>query len=116
MFSPEVKECILTSEYDKKIPIERRIAAYNVRTMRMNTSIDDDGTVLRKKGKKYKDHILQICEVRNDYLGKVVRERVLSTLSDLHAADARYHDFCKINFFSVKNVSQLKEESEIERD
>ena len=89
LFCHDVKECILPAEYDVKVNVERRIPAYNVRTVLM---AQDDG-------KTYKDHILKFCDLRNDSLGSIVRDRVLSTISDLHADEARYHLHCKANFF-----------------
>ena len=98
-------ECLLPSEYDKKVPLDRRVAAYNVRTLVMNCLPGENGEVLKKKGKIYKDQIIQICDNRNDNLGEIVRARALSTLSDLHAADAKYHNHFHIKIFSIKGIS-----------
>ena len=50
-----------------------------------------------------KDAILQKCEERNDEVSQVVHLR-LSSISDLHAADAQYHKDCFQKFFSVRNI------------
>ena len=50
-----------------------------------------------------KDAILQKCEERNDEVSQVVHVR-LSSISDLHAADAQYHKDCFQKFFSVRNI------------
>ena len=105
LFCPDIKECLLPSEYVKKVPLDRRVAAYNVRTVVMNCLQGENGEVLKKKGKKYKDHIIQICDSRNDSLGEIVRARVLSALSDLHAAGAKYHNHCSIKFLSIQDIS-----------
>ena len=50
-----------------------------------------------------KDAILQKCEERNDEVSQVVHVR-LSSISDLHAADAQYHKDCFQKFFSARNI------------
>ena len=55
-------------------------------------------------GHEYKQFILDICHKRNDKLGDTVRERVLSAVGDLHAADARCNESCRASFISTHNV------------
>ena len=43
----------------------------------------------------FKDTVLQVCRERNDQWAKDVELRELGAMSDLHAADARYHRDCK---------------------
>ena len=43
----------------------------------------------------FKDFILNIYSLCNDELSHEVRFRVNSGISDLHAADARYYQYCK---------------------
>ena len=56
LFCPDIKECVLPAELDSRVPVERRVPAYNVRTVLMAHS----------DGKSYKNHVLQICDLRND--------------------------------------------------
>ena len=48
---------------------------------------------------------MDTCAVRNDDWGELVRIRVEGAISDLHAADARYHVDCKASFLSSRNVT-----------
>ena len=43
----------------------------------------------------FKQEILKVCQTRGDKWAKEIRVRVRGDVSDLHAADARYHDDCK---------------------
>ena len=52
-----------------------------------------------------KQSILSTCNKRNDVWAEQVRRRVEGALSDLHAADARYHVDCKAKFLTDKHVS-----------
>ena len=56
---------------------------------------------------RFKDFILNICFLCNDELSRNVRFRVNSAISDLHAADARYHQDWKTLFLHPKDVEQL---------
>ena len=61
-------------------------------------------------GKKaFKESILEACTQRN--IAKKVRVRVEGALSDLHAADARYHINCMASFMSPKSISAAKNAS-----
>ena len=48
-------------------------------------------TAVQANKMSFKDFILKICALRNDSWSRDVQIRVESTISDLHAADARYH-------------------------
>ena len=48
----------------------------------------------------YRKFILDKCTARNDTWANEVRIRVLGAVSDLHAAEARYHKDCMSRFFS----------------
>lgn len=83
---PNITECILPDEYDARIPKRRRRPAYSVRRVK------------EKNGTEYKKKLLELCDKRGDKLGSLVRDRILSAVGDLHAADARYHGDCEKNF------------------
>lgn len=63
--------------------------------------------------KNFKETILQVCRDRNDQWAKDVELRVLGAVSDLHAADARYHRDCRPSFMGPKS---LKTESKPQKD
>ncbi len=52
-----------------------------------------------------KQGILDKCEERNDEWASQVRVRICGAVSDLHAADARYHKSCRVSFMSPKSTS-----------
>ena len=54
--------------------------------------------------KSFKQSILDICTQRNDEIAHQVRIRIEGAVSDLHAADARYHVDCMANFMSPKSI------------
>ena len=62
-----------------------------------------------KKG--FRESILEACTQRNDDIANQVRVRVEGALSDLHAADARYHANCMASFMSPKSISAAKNAS-----
>ena len=66
---------------------------------------------IQKAGKISKDFILKICDIRCDTWSADVKFRVNSALSDLHAADARYHQDCKTLFLHLKYVDLLAQKS-----
>ena len=69
-------------------------------------------TAYEGPGKKaFKESILEACTQRNDDIANQVRVRVEGALSDLHAADARYHVNCMASFMSPKSVSAAKNAS-----
>ena len=55
--------------------------------------------------KSLKQKILDKCDERNDKWASQVRVRVCGTVSDLHAADARYHKGCRVSFMYQKSTS-----------
>ena len=61
--------------------------------------------------KTFKESILEVCGKRNDELSRQVTVRVLSALSDLHAADARYHKDCRDQFMPVRSVASAAKAS-----
>ena len=87
LFCQEVTACILPNKYDHKVPQQYRIPASKV-----TTDIMADGKTT------YKEYILDICQKRDDELGRIVRDRVIGSLSDLPAADAMYHRKCNATF------------------
>lgn len=62
--------------------------------------------------KSLKETILKACDRRQDELSENVRQRVHSTVSDLHAADARYHVDCRNSFLSEKNLASAASKSD----
>ena len=54
--------------------------------------------------KTFKEKILQVCKERNDQWAKDVELRLLGAVSDLHAADARYHQDCRPKFMGPKSL------------
>ena len=59
-----------------------------------------------KDQKTFKEAILNVCSQRGDAQAKEVQLRLEGAVSDLHAAEARYHEDCRIKFMapgSVKN-------------
>ena len=51
-----------------------------------------------------KEIIFKACEKRKDTLSEQVRVRMGEVLTDLHAADVRYHVDCKATFVSPKSI------------
>ena len=59
------------------------------------------------RGKKtipFKEVILEVCDARNDVLSDQVKIGVQGAVSDLHAADARYHEDCRSSFMAPRSV------------
>ena len=52
----------------------------------------------------FKHAILSVCDARNDEWANDVKLRVQGAISDLHAADARYHEDCKSSFMAPRSV------------
>ena len=48
--------------------------------------------------------ILNVCESRNDEWASYVKIRIQGAVSDLHAADAWYHEDCKSSFMAPRSV------------
>ena len=64
-----------------------------------------------EKRKTFKEVILDTCDRRNDEFGNKVRLRVLSTVSDLYAAGAQYHNDCISSFRTNISASGSKAET-----
>ena len=56
--------------------------------------------------KNYKEYLLEKCISRSDYWADEVRGRIESAVSDLHAADARYHRYCMSAFMNGRFLSE----------
>ena len=56
---------------------------------------------------QYRKTLLDICDKRGDALADEVRIRLndVRALSDLHAADARYHEKCRKTFTNYRNIA-----------
>ena len=57
-----------------------------------------------------KQEILEKCDERNDEWASQVRVGVCGAVSDLHAADARYHKSCCAIFMSPRSRSVAQRE------
>jgi hypothetical protein len=77
----------LPHEYDAKVPQQYRTPASIVMTDKMADGVTS-----------YKQYLLDLCQKREDELGRIVSDRILGAQSDLHAADARYHRKCNAAF------------------
>ena len=55
----------------------------------------------------YKTVILNTCAKRNDAKADEVALRVNGAPTDLHSAEARYHDICRKEFMGVRNVQSV---------
>ena len=73
-------------------------------------------TADRKHGPDYKQVLLQICAQRKDQWADEVRTRLSDVITDLHAADARYHNDCRKSFTGTRNIefAQGAEEESID--
>ena len=100
LFCPDVTECTLSNEYPRKVNVTRRKAAYMLRSDK------------RCDGSNYKQQLVLVCDERGDHLGKVVKDSILGAVSDLHAADARYHVDCHRKFFRLPYKCKKSDESD----
>ena len=50
-------------------------------------------------------NVIRVYDSRHDEVSEIVKLRMLGVVSDLHAADARYHDECKKRFMASHSVS-----------
>ena len=57
-------------------------------------------TVSEQDKTPYKQYLLEKCASRDDVLAEEVRSRVVGSVSDLHAAEARYHRDWTCRFFA----------------
>ncbi|XP_071168115.1 uncharacterized protein [Mytilus edulis] len=62
-----------------------------------------DKNVFQVRTDDFDSHIQDACDLRNDDWAAEVRGR-LESVSDLHAADAVYHQACSVNFCTCKNT------------
>ena len=77
--------CGQPTEIDKKHKQREKIDIYPVRTG------------------DFQEMIVQVCHLRNDEWSDTVLGR-MSSVHDLHAADAVYHNICNTNFRNMKNI------------
>ena len=90
-----------TIEKDKKHPDRWR------RAVQCRTAYASPGK------KSFKESILRVCDQRKDNVTEQVRFRVEGALSDLHAADARYHVDCMTNFMSPNSIAAAENASTV---
>ena len=98
-----VEHCLFCGAYcavepDKKNPSRWRIA-YLVRTVDRKTQLP------------FKDVILNSCTERADAASDEVRLRVNGAITDLHSAEARYHESCRKEFMGHRNVRSASSKS-----
>jgi len=62
----------------------------------------DGGNDIKSFMEVIPDH--DVCRLRQDDWSTDVEHRVHGALSDLHAADARYHHDCQCNFMSPRSL------------
>jgi len=53
----------------------------------------------------------EVCRKRSDYQSEQVSVRMAGVLTNLHAADVRYHVDCKATFMSPKSVKASSRQS-----
>ena len=53
---------------------------------------------------------MEVCDSRKDEFAKQVEVRIMGPISDLHAADARYHDDCRKSFMSSRSIASASKE------
>ena len=73
-------------------------------------------TVDRPGKDNYKETILQVCKLRNDEWSQEVIVRISGAISDLHAADARYHCDCRKLFMHSKYLDLLQADNPHEEE
>lgn len=64
----------------------------------------------------YKQLILDTCSRRGDNQAEEVAIRVNGARADLHSAEARYHDDCRLSFMGDRNVLSVARLNSIEND
>jgi len=69
-------------------------------------------TADRTGNKTFKQSIIDTCDARQDNHAHEVKTRVLSAVSDLHAADARYHKDCFVKFINPRSVAWAQKKTE----
>ncbi|KAG1705088.1 Sodium- and chloride-dependent glycine transporter 2 [Nymphon striatum] len=66
--------------------------------------------------KPFKDVLLDICEQRNDELGRKIELPIKGALTDLLAADAQYHKQCCGEFKRIPEYTELSCNADIDDD
>ena len=61
--------------------------------------------VVRCRTVHIKDNLIKVCEQRGDSHAVEVSSRITCAITDLHAADARYHQTCFTTFVSSRNIA-----------
>ena len=67
-------------------------------------------TVSEQEKTPYKQYLLEKCASRDDVLADEVRSRVVGSVSNLHAAEARCHTDCVCRFFANRLLSTGNED------
>ena len=62
-------------------------------------------TADRVDRRTFKQTIVDVIDSRQEEEGLQVKIRLMGTISDLHAADARYHDDCRKSFMASRSVA-----------
>ena len=68
-------------------------------------------TAGRPGRQSFKEAILEACGSRKDKWARQVEVHIMGAVSDLHAADAHYHDDCQKSFMSQHSVVLASKES-----
>ena len=58
-----------------------------------------------------KEAIYEACEQRKDSQSEQVRVRMAGVLTDLHAADVRYHVDCRASFMCSRSIQAASRQS-----
>ena len=66
-----------------------------------------------QSGKDMKQFLLDVCNDRKDKWAGEVRVRIQGAVSDLHAADARYHLDCRTTFITERAVKQQQQQHQV---
>ena len=70
--------------------------------------------VIQCQTKEMKQQLLEKCKIRGDSKAEEVRVRIHGSMSDLHAADAQYHNDCYKKFISERNVAAARSSAKVE--
>ena len=69
-------------------------------------------TADRRNQHTFKQNVLWVCDSRHDEVSEIVKLWLLGVVSDLHAADARYHE-CRKSFMASHSVSSAARHSKL---
>ncbi len=72
--------------------------------LRKILSIQADGVLPKGESRGLKEAIYETCGKRTDIQSDQILVRMAGVLTDLHAADVRYHVDCKATFLSPKSI------------